>query len=79
MTFRMRNTIHLPKRGRQGKTLEGMVDGMSLKGVLRLLDEEIAYEKTEHLRDIESRRAASAVEPTRSENITVTCRRSAVS
>jgi hypothetical protein len=29
-----------------------MVDGMSLKGVLRLL-EEIACEKAEHLRDIE--------------------------
>ena len=34
------------------ETLEGMVDGMSLRGVLRLL-EEIAYAKAEHLRDIE--------------------------
>jgi hypothetical protein len=34
------------------ETLEGMVDGMSLKGVLRLL-EAIAYGKAKHLFDIE--------------------------
>jgi hypothetical protein len=34
------------------ETLEGMIDGMGLKGVLRLL-EEIACKKAEHLRDIE--------------------------
>jgi hypothetical protein len=34
------------------ETLEGMVDGMGLKGVLTLI-QEIAYEKSEHLRDIE--------------------------
>jgi hypothetical protein len=34
------------------EALEGMVDGMSLKGVLRLL-EEIACQKAEHLQDIE--------------------------
>ena len=34
------------------ETLTGMIDGMSLKGVLTLL-EEIANEKAEHLRDME--------------------------
>ena len=34
------------------ETLEGMVDGMGLKGVLMLL-EEIACKKAEHLQDIE--------------------------
>ena len=34
------------------ETLGGMLDGMSLKGVL-LLIQEIAYGKAEHLRDIE--------------------------
>ena len=32
------------------ETLEGMIDGMSLKGVLRLM-QEIVYEKAEYLRD----------------------------
>ena len=34
------------------ETLTGMIDGMSLKGVLTLI-EEIAYEKAEHLKDME--------------------------
>jgi hypothetical protein len=45
------------------ETLEGMVDGMSLKGVLRLL-EEIASEKVEHLRDIEDWQLAKEWERT---------------
>jgi len=32
------------------ETLESMIDGMSLKGVLRLM-QEIAYDKAEYLRD----------------------------
>jgi hypothetical protein len=34
------------------QTLEEMIDGASLKGVLRLI-QEIAYAKADHLRDIE--------------------------
>ena len=45
------------------ETLEGMVDGMSLKGIL-LLIQEIAYEKTEHLRDIEDWQSAREWERT---------------
>jgi hypothetical protein len=45
-------TPFIQQREEDKETIEGMVDGMSLKGVLRLL-EEIACEKAEHLRDIE--------------------------
>jgi hypothetical protein len=51
MTFEC-GVSFIQQRMEDKETLQGMVDGMSLKGVLRLL-EEIAYEKTEHLRDIE--------------------------
>jgi hypothetical protein len=51
MTFRC-GTPFIQQRMEDKETLEGMVDGMSLKGVLLLL-QEIAYGKVEHLRDIE--------------------------
>jgi hypothetical protein len=51
MTFEC-GTPFIQQRMEDKETLEGMVDGMSLKGVLTLL-EEIACEKAEHLRDIE--------------------------
>ena len=51
MTFRC-GTPFIQQRMEDKETLQGMVDGMSLKGVLTLL-EEIACEKAEHLRDIE--------------------------
>jgi hypothetical protein len=50
MTFRC-GTPFIQQRMEDKETLEGMVDGMSLKGVLLLL-QEIACEKAEHLQDI---------------------------
>jgi hypothetical protein len=42
----------IDQRNEDRETLEGMIDGMSLKGVLTLL-EEIANAKADHLRDME--------------------------